>query len=277
MNQTLLYGLVLLSAIGHASWNALLKGTPDRLAMMVMIRIVGLVYGLVVLASVGFPTEVSVFWLAAASMAMWAYHALLIQGYQAGDLSFVYPLARGIAPLLLTALAFVAIGERVSVVQFVGVLAISLGVITLGVLGRGGKAGLHYAGLTGASIAAYSFLSGAGVRVSNNLLGFSALLETVTGFGILVYAAAARTRLLAPSLVKIWPTGLLSGVISVAGYLSFLVAANYLPIGPVSAMRECSALFGVLIGVLVLKEPFGTFRIAAAVLMTGGILLLSVI
>jgi drug/metabolite transporter (DMT)-like permease len=244
--------------------------------MMVMIRVVGLVYGFAVLASVGLPTGVSIVWLIAASVAMWAYHALLIQGYQAADLSFVYPLARGIAPLLLTALAFAAIGERITAVQFAGVLAISLGVITLGVLGRGGKAGLLYAGLIGTSIAAYSFLSGAGVRISNDLLGFSALLETVTGFGILAYAAATRRRLLAPSLVKIWPTGLLSGVISVAGYLAFLIAANFLPIGPVSAMRECSALFGVLIGVLVMKEPFGTFRIAGAVLMTGGIILLSV-
>ena len=277
MSQTWLYGLVLLSAIGHAGWNALLKGAPDRLAMMVMIRIVGLVYGFAVLAIVGFPTEVSIFWLLGAAIAMWAYHVLLIQGYQAGDLSFVYPLARGIAPLLLTGLAYTAIGERITPVQFVGVLAISLGVFTLGVLGRGGKAGLLYAGLIGASIAAYSFLSGAGVRISNNLLGFSALLETITGFGILSYAAATRGRLLAASLVRVWPTGLLSGAISVAGYLSFLIAANYLPIGPVSAMRECSALFGVLIGALIMKEPFGAFRITGAILMTGGIMLLSIV
>ena len=95
MNQNLLYGIVLLSAVGHAVWNALLKNATDRLIMMVAIRIVGLVYGLIVLSVVEWPPTASLPWLLAAALAMWVYQGLLIQGYQAGDLSFVYPLARG--------------------------------------------------------------------------------------------------------------------------------------------------------------------------------------
>ena len=109
MNQNLLYGIVLLSAVGHAVWNALLKNATDRLIMMVAIRIVGLLYGLIVLSVVEWPPTASLPWLLAAALAMWVYQGLLIQGYQAGDLSFVYPLARGIAPVLLTGLAFLSI------------------------------------------------------------------------------------------------------------------------------------------------------------------------
>jgi drug/metabolite transporter (DMT)-like permease len=264
-----------LSAAGHAVWNALLKNATDRLIMMVAIRIVGLLYGLIVLSVVEWPPTASLPWLLAAALAMWVYQGLLIQGYQAGDLSFVYPLARGIAPVLLTGLAFLSIGESVTSQQLLGVISISLGIATLAFLGRGGWSGLVYAALTGASIASYSLLSGVGVRSSGNLLGFSAALEVATGLGMVTYAASTRGRSIVPSLLAIWATGLGAGAISVGGYLAFLVAVSYLPIGPVSAIRECSALFGVLIGVFVMKERFGVVRAIGAFLMTGGIVLLS--
>jgi hypothetical protein len=73
MNQNMLYGIVLLSAIGHASWNALLKKTPDRLVMMVAIRIVGLFYGFILVFFVGMPSIESLKWVAAAAVAMWVY------------------------------------------------------------------------------------------------------------------------------------------------------------------------------------------------------------
>jgi hypothetical protein len=93
VNQSLLYGIVLLSAVGHASWNALLKRTTDRLVMMVAIRIVGLIYGVILLWIGGAPSIESLKWLIAAAVTMWIYQVLLIQSYRAGDLSFVYPLA----------------------------------------------------------------------------------------------------------------------------------------------------------------------------------------
>ena len=275
MNQSMLYGIVLLSAIGHASWNALLKRTPDRLVMMVAIRIVGLFYGFMLLWYAGIPSIESFKWLIAAAVAMWVYQALLVQGYNFGDLSFVYPLARGVAPVILTALAFLLIKESVSRSQLLGVISISVGIVTLAVLGRGSVIALIYASLIGTSVAVYSLLSGAGVRLSSNLFGFSAALEIASGVGFLLYATITRGRSFATSLVAIWPTGIGAGLLSVVGYLTFLVAAKHLPIGPVSAIRECSALFGVLIGIFIMKEPFGATRAAAALLMTLGIILLS--
>jgi len=91
MNQNLLYGIVLLSAVGHAVWNALLKNATDRLIMMVAIRIVGLLYASLFYQWSNGPYSEPTLALAAA-LAMWVYQGLLIQGYQAGDLSFVYPL-----------------------------------------------------------------------------------------------------------------------------------------------------------------------------------------
>jgi drug/metabolite transporter (DMT)-like permease len=277
MNESVLYGVVLLSAIGHASWNALLKRTPDRLVMMVAIRIVGLFYGFILLWFAGMPSIESLKWVAAAAAAMWIYQGLLVRSYSFGDLSFVYPLARGVAPVILTASAFLLLKEAVSLPQLLGVFSISLGIVTLALLGHGSLIALIYASLVGLSVAAYSLLSGAGVRVSGNLFGFSAVLEIASGVGFLLYATIARGWSFASSLFAIWPIGIGAGLLSVVGYLTFLVAVNYLPIGPVSAIRECSALFGVLIGIFIMKEPFGPTRAAGALLMTLGIIVLSVL
>jgi len=277
MNHHLLYGVVLLSAVGHASWNALLKTTSDRLILMVAIRAVGLLYGVIVLWTVGAPSIESLGWVIATVAVMWIYQALLIQGYHMGDLSFVYPLSRGLAPVLLTVVAFLLLDESISVMQLLGVTSISLGIVTLSLLGRGNRDALIYAVMIGASIAGYSFLGSAGARLSGNVFGFSAMLEVTTGAGFLAYTAVARGRSSILALVAIWPMGLGAGLLSIVGYLTFLVAAIYLPIGPVSAIRECSALFGVLIGIFFMKEPFGVARIVGTLLMTSGIIALAVL
>jgi len=69
--------------------------------------------------------------------------------------------------------------------------------------------------------------------------------------------------------------GLLAGVLSVSGYLVFLAAAKVLPLGPVAALRECSLIFGTIIGTVLLKEGFGLRRITAAILVTSGIIVLA--
>jgi drug/metabolite transporter (DMT)-like permease len=277
VSQNLLYGAVLLSAIGHAAWNALLKRTSDRLAMMVAIRIVGLLYGLIFLWLVGMPSIESLKWVLATAVVMWVYQALLVQGYHFGDLSFVYPLARGVAPAVSTVFAFLLVKEAISLAQLFGVISISLGIVVLALLGRGGRFALAYGALIGVSVASYSVISAVGVRLSGNLFGFSAALEVASGSGFLLYAAIARGKSFVPSLAAMWPTGIGAGLLSVVGYLTFLVAANDIPIGPVSALRECSALFGVLIGIVVIKEPCGGTRALGALLMTLGIIVLAVL
>ena len=97
MSAALLYGLVILSAIANAVWNALVKSAGDRALTMVAIRTVGMVLGLVALPFVDWPAPESWKWLAATAVVMFAYYALLVRSYGVGDMSVVYPLARGLA------------------------------------------------------------------------------------------------------------------------------------------------------------------------------------
>jgi len=276
MSAALLYSLVILSAIANAVWNALIKSAGDRVLTMVAIRTAGLTFGLVVLPFVDWPAPESWKWLALTAAVMFAYYALLIRSYGVGDMSVVYPLARGVAPVLTTIAAFFAIGETLGPGQIVAVAMISLGIMALSLGGGASGGAVGFALVTGVSVATYSFFAGLGVRTAGTVLGFQACLEIVTGLGVLCYGVTVRRAALWGYARRHGAVGLLAGAVSVAGFLAYLVAARYLPLGPVTALRETSVLFGAVLGTIVLKEGFGARRVAAALLVTVGIGLLAV-
>jgi drug/metabolite transporter (DMT)-like permease len=275
MTPALLYGLVILSAIAHAIWNAMVKSAGDRAMTMVAIRAAGLVFGLAALPFVDWPAPESLKWLALTAAVMFAYYALLVRSYGAGDMSVVYPLARGIAPVLMTILAYLAIDEALAWPQIVAVGLISMGILALSFGVGASRAAVGFALATGISVATYSFFGGLGVRAAGTVLGFQACLEIVTGLGMVGYAVVARRRDIAPFARRHGAIGLLAGAVSVVGFLAFLAAAQRLPLAPVVALRETSVIFGTALGAIVLKEGFGARRLVAAGLVVGGIFVLA--
>ena len=277
MSAALLYGLVILSAIAHAVWNALVKSAGDRTMTMVAIRTVGMMLGLIALPFVDWPAPESWKWLALTAVVMFAYYALLVRSYGVGDMSVVYPLARGLAPVLTTIAAFLVIGEALSTGQVAAVVMISIGIMALSFGAGASRSAVGFALATGVSVATYSFFAGLGVRTAGTVLGFQACLEIVTGFGMLCYGVVARRADLVLYVRRHGAVGLFAGAVSVLGFLAYLVAARSLPLGPVSALRETSVIFGAVLGTIVLREGFGPRRIAAAVLVTVGIVLLAML
>ncbi len=277
MSASLLYGLVVLSAIAHAVWNALVKSAGDRTLTMVALRATGMLLGLIALPFVDWPAPESWKWLAVTAVVMFAYYALLVRSYGVGDMSVVYPLARGLAPVLTTIAAFLVIGEALNAGQIAAVVMISIGIMALSFGAGAGRTAVGFALATGVSVATYSFFAGLGVRAAGTVLGFQACLEIVTGFGMLCYGIVVRRADLVIYARGHGAVGLVAGAVSVAGFLAYLVAARSLPLGPVSALRETSVIFGAVLGTIVLREGFGPRRIAAAVLVTVGIVLLAVL
>ena len=277
MAPALLYGLVVLSAIAHAIWNGLMKSAGDRPLTMVAIRSAGLLFGLVALPFVDWPAPESWKWLALTSCVMFAYYALLIRSYGLGDMSVVYPLARGIAPVLLTVVAYLTIGEALGAGQIIAVGLISLGIMVLSIGAGASRQAVGFALATGVAVATYSFFSGLGVRAAGTVMGFQACVEIITGLGMVLYALATRRADLPAFVRRHGAVGLLAGGISVAGFLAFLFAARSLPLGPVVALRETSVIFGAVLGTVVLKEGFGLRRLAASALVVGGIGLLALL
>lgn len=275
MSAAFLYGLVILSAIAHATWNAMMKSAGDRTLTMIAIRAVGLVVGLAALPFVDWPEAAGWKWLAATSVVQFAYYALLIRSYDLGDMSVVYPLSRGVAPVLTTVAAFFFVNETLGAGQLMAVALISLGIMVLSFRSGASGTAVGFALATGASVAAYSFLGGMGVRAAGTVLGFQACLEIVNGTGMVGFAMVTRRRAFASYLAANKTTCLLAGLMSVLGFVAYLLAARVLPLGPTTALRETSVIFGAVIGTLVLKEAFGPRRIAAAALVVLGIGLLA--
>ena len=190
-------------------------------------------------------------------------------------MSLVYPIARGAAPVLLALIAFLTIDERLNLLQIAAVILTSAGILVL-VVGKGGdRIAIALAISTGISIAAYSFFGALGVRASADVLGFQAWLEILTGFGMLSFVAMRRWSVIA-AFVRLTTPGLLAGILSVAGHLIYLAAAQVLPLGPVPALRESSVIFGTVIGTVALRGRFAARRIAAAIMVTCGVAALAV-
>ena len=277
MSAAFLYGLVILSAIAHATWNAMMKSAGDRTLTMIAIRAVGLAIGLAALPFVDWPDAAGWKWLAATSVVQFAYYALLIRSYNIGDMSVVYPLSRGLAPVLTTVAAFLFAGDLLGAGHLAAVALISLGIMVLSFRSGASGAAVGFALATGASVAAYSFLGGMGVWAAGTVLGFQACLEIVNGCGMVGFAMATRRRAFSAYVVENRWMCLLAGLMSVVGFVAFLIAAKVLPLGPTTALRETSVIFGALIGTLVLKESFGPRRIVAATLVVAGIAVLALL
>jgi uncharacterized membrane protein len=270
------YAAVLVAALAHASWNALLKNSGDRVLMLSSIRLVGLLAGIVTAALVPLPSAESIPYLMGAAAIHYAYFALMIRSYQVGDMNQVYPIARGIAPVLVLLPAAWVAGETVGGAPLLAVGLISAGVVLLASGGPSiNRKALVLAACTGISIAGYSVLSGEGIRKSGSLLGYIAWLEVSTGVGMVFFASTRGMHTLSAFALAHWRPALAAGVLSVSAYAVALLAMSVAPIAQVVALRETSVVFAACIGSLFLGERFGVRRIAASVVVAGGLVLLT--
>jgi len=277
MQPLVLYGIVLFAALAHACWNAMVKASGDRLLMLASIRAVGLAAGLAVALLVPLPSPESLPFLAAAALVHYLYYALMLGAYRVGDLSQVYPISRGVAPLLVAFLAAALGGEVLGRTATLALLFISGGIFALAIAkGRVNRQALLFALFTGIAIAGYSFLSGLGVRRSESVLGYIAWLEIATGIGMLGIAVATRERKVLGDYVRgQWRVGLLAGLLSVGGYAIALWAMSVLALAPVVALRETSVVFAALIGATFLREGHTAQRLLATLAVLLGVILLA--
>ncbi len=267
---------VLAAAAAHASWNAIAHGIKDSLAAMALVGAGGLVLAVPLLVWSSLPAPASRPYLAASVLLHVAYFALLMRCYRVGEFGQVYPLARGISPVVVTAAAWLAVGERLGWLQLAGVLLIPVGLACLVFAGRRpGRAALTAAAGTGLAIASYTTVDGIGVRLAGGSAGYIGWLMTLEGVACAAAALLIRRGALAGPLRVSWRAGLLGGMLSVAAYGLVLWAQTRSALALVAALRETSIIIGAVIGSLVFREPFGRPRVAATVLVVAGILLLN--
>ncbi|MET7640306.1 DMT family transporter [Streptomyces sp. NPDC005438] len=276
----LVVAAVLAAAVTHASWNAIAHGLKDQLLAFSLIELAGTLCGLTAAVFVPFPRAEAWPYLLVSVVLHLGYMALLMRSFQLGDFGQVYPLARGTAPLVVTVLAVVVVGERLDAWATAGVAVASAGLMGVALVGLRSGTARHrtpavLAALgTGLAIAAYSVVDGAGVRASGSALGYTAWLLLLMGPAIPLYTLATRGRVLLAQMRPVWALGLLGGALSGLAYGLVLWAQTRGPLAPVAALRESSILVGATIGTVFFREQFGRFRVLAAVLMVAGISLM---
>ena len=286
--EPLIIGLLLMAALMHASWNAILKSDQsDRLATFGVIMTTGTVMGLVAVPFLPWIEPAAWKYLASSVLIHVLYYTFLLKAYSYGDLSHTYPIARGLGPLLVALVSGRFIGEHLRGQDIAGVLLLSFGLVTLAMPLRnvvprpGSRHGLAtlFAVLTGFTIAAYIIADGLGVRSAGptiqHRLSYIAWLCIVEGPWLLVLAVALRPRTVWTHLRRTWWRGVIGGVIANVGYGIAIYALVLGPMAHIAALRETSVLFGALIGTLLLGEPFGRRRVAAAFVIVSGLVLMN--
>jgi drug/metabolite transporter (DMT)-like permease len=272
--------LVVCAAVAHAGWNLSAKRVPHGGALFVWLASVCSVvfllpFVVVIVVQDGLP---GVWWLAfgVSGVIHLGYFVLLQRGYRVGDLSVVYPLARGSGPLLSVVAAVWVLGERPGIAALIGAGAVILGVFVIGGLGISGTRGVGYGVATGALIAAYTLWDAHAVTAL-----------AVSPFVLMAGSAAVETVLLAPyamarrqEVVKLarehWLPAVTVGILSPLAYVLVLFAMRMAPVSLVAPARELSIVIGSLGAWLLLKEPNPLRRLAGAVIVLAGVAAIAV-
>ncbi|HEX2554887.1 MAG TPA: DMT family transporter [Microvirga sp.] len=269
---------VLLGALLHASWNAAIKAGRDKLMDAVLVTSGAALLSLLAVPFLPFPAAASWPYLAASIAIHVVYFALVVAAYRAGDMSHAYPLMRGTGPLIVALLSGLVLGEHLPAPAWIGV-----GLICGSILGmmlaspaRGPPSGAAtgFALLNAGIIAAYTFVDGAGVRLSGHAVAYTMWVFIGTALPLLAFAAARRPADLAAAVRRRSAVALGGGACSLGSYALALWAMTEAPIAAVAALRESSILFALAIGALVLKEPLRPARLVAGLGIALGVAVL---
>jgi uncharacterized membrane protein len=262
--------LALGAAFLHAGWNVLLAGSRDTAAATAGV----LVYGVGLLAvpalvTGGVSGEAVPFIAASAALEL-VYFVLLARAYAGGELSVIYPIARGSAPVVVLVFGATALNENVSAGAAVGVLAIATGVLLVGLVDLRTRAGTQidsplrdvWFGLAiGAVIASYTLVDSEAVEHADPI----AYLALVIAPCALAYPFVAKTR---PDLGV---RSALTAAATFGAFLMVLAAFRLAPAAPVAAVRESSVVIAALLAAAVLQEAVSVRRIAGALCVVAGV------
>jgi drug/metabolite transporter (DMT)-like permease len=276
--DALVFAAVLFAAACHAGWNASIKRGLDPLATTVAISLGAALVSLLALPVAGLPAPEAWPWVLASIVIHLFYFGALIESYRTGDMGQVYPIARGAAPLMTATVTTWFVGERLGLVGWLGIVLLAAGVLLLSLRGGRDLAKLNrravgFALFTAVTICAYSVVDGIGARLAGSAHAYSVALFVGIGPVMALYALARGGISALGDTKRLWLTGFAGGALQLGSYGIAIWAMTLAPIAIVAALRETSVLFGALIAIVVLKEPLRAGRMAAALLIVCGLVL----
>jgi drug/metabolite transporter (DMT)-like permease len=265
--------LVLFAALLHASWNALVKSSPDSWLDVVFVTASAAALCALAVPFVPLPALASWPYMAASAVIHIAYFLLIGAAYRSGDMSHAYPLMRGAPPLIVALASGPLIGERLTAGEWGGILLICGGILGLLLVhsASGNTARTTRLALCNALIiAAYTLVDGTGVRLAGHPASYTMWMFVLAGPPVLLWVLMRQRTAALRHLRARWHLVLMGGACTVAAYALVLWAMTQAPIAMVAALRETAILFGIAISMLILKERSGIARpLAALVILLG--------
>ena len=270
--------LVLLAGLVHAVWNAMAKGIASQSTSFALMNVGIAFVSWVALPFVGLPRVAAWPFVLASTACHIGYELFLMGSYQRANFSRAYPIARGVAPLLVSMGGLVFASEHLDARGILGIFFIVVGVVSLAYVRHSSKldrTGMYWALATGAAIAVYTVVDGLGVRRSHDTLRYAVVLFLLQSSLWLIAVVIRRGWRWSdnPSTITI---GLLAGLMSLVAYTVVLYAQTRAPLGAVSALRETGVVWAAAFGVVFFKEGRARAIMVPALIVVVGIALLSV-
>lgn len=269
--------VVLSAAFLHAWWNFLIRSNTDKvLAMIAMtmghapLAILGVIY-------FGFPGYESVPFLIASATLHVGYQVFLMNAYRFGELSNIYPIARGLSPPILSIVTLIIGQDMLTAGQLIGIMIISFSMIYMGSLqfqfNKDGPKGLLLACVTGIFIASYSMVDALGARLTGNAMMFyssSTILNVMLmGMFSTIFHRDSLKLLIRDGKKVFW----VGGTASYLAYAMVLWACLHAPVAIVSSLRETSVIFAIFLGAFLLGEKISNVKIIVTVVMIIGVII----
>jgi drug/metabolite transporter (DMT)-like permease len=272
------FGAMLASAFLHAVWNAWVKSRRDSNAAIAALVIGAGIPNIAVIAGLGWPAAPAWPWIACTVTFSIAALTLLGAAYREGDFAVAFPMIRGLIPVVLVVAAVPLFAEAPTLFGTLGVACVSAGLLLIGWEAARRTRTVTLKGLAlialAAAVTAASVLTDAkGSRLGGNPLVYAATIAFLNGV-VMAVLQALRGRRVDRMLVREWPITIFAALVSIVSYQLYIWSLQQAPVALVSAMRETSMLFALLIALVILRERFGLWRWLAVGLMLGGLALM---
>ena len=267
--------LVLFATVMHAAWNGMVKNHPDKVVAVAAIVLGHIPLAVIAIILLPAPTLDCIPYIIASAIVHQGYQWYLISSYQIGDLTKVYPIARGSGPLLATIISILFLGVVFDKLMLLSILLICIGIIILGILdiNKQNLKVIKYSLFTGVFIGTYSLIDGYGARISNSAISFISWSFAINAF---IFPFALRLRGEKNIVSRVYVEGkrifFYGIVMSYASYALVVWAFTKAPIPLVASLRETSIFFSIFIAYFFLKEKITKTKIISIFLILIGVI-----
>ena len=272
MSVNFIFILILVSALCHAVWSAIIKSSKNPLSLMGITSVLEVTIFLPLTFTVPFPTLEVWYFLIATVIIHVIYRLNVIYSYRYGDLSYIYPISRGSSCLFVAIISILFLSSDISVAGFVGILIVCIGLF---LISYSKNLSFNFRGFalaisTAILITAYTLVDGVGVRLSENGFSYIYWLFTLNGIPLLIIGLISKDGLRKRETYT-FRSGIAAGVFATSSYAIVVWSMQFIEIAYVSSIREISIVFAAIIGMLFLFEKNAKSRIIPSILIVSGI------